>query len=122
MYDCTPRRWQQVRIVISDYTAALIRALSVLETALISSPSEMGNRGFADCRWPDLSSHVGFSPSWKCYGCVVRPIRFAFVFSGGPLEPESWVRQTHRWLSIAFTVGVIVLPYAPTWRAGRHTV
>ena len=34
--------------------------------------------------------------------------------------------QTHRWLSIAFTVTVIglylfVLPYATRWRRGRRT-
>ena len=27
---------------------------------------------------------------------------------GVPLNWNKWVRQTHRWLSIAFTVGVII--------------
>jgi heme A synthase len=71
------------------------------------------------------------------------------------LNWNTWVRQIHRWLSIAFTLAVIVnlvamareepavwvgllallplavllltglylfaLPYANTWRSGRHT-
>jgi hypothetical protein len=64
------------------------------------------------------------------------------------LNWNKWVRQTHRWLSIAFTVGVaqkkytvwvgllalvplilqlvtgwylFVLPYATKWRSGRAT-
>ena len=56
-----------------------------------------------------------------------------------PLNWNKWVRQTHRWLSIAFTVGVIVnfvavirgkyavwtglfmLPYASKWGSARRT-
>ena len=30
------------------------------------------------------------------------------MIEGVPLNWNKWVRQTHRWLSIAFTVGVIV--------------
>jgi hypothetical protein len=29
-------------------------------------------------------------------------------FKGGPLNWNKWVRQTHRWLSMAFTVAIIV--------------
>jgi hypothetical protein len=36
-----------------------------------------------------------------------RNIRFRLVFRGGPLNWNNWIRQTHRWLSIAFTVTVI---------------
>jgi cellulose synthase/poly-beta-1,6-N-acetylglucosamine synthase-like glycosyltransferase len=44
----------------------------------------------------------------------VCPIRFGLAFRGdliergGPLNWSTWVRQTHRWLSIAFMVTVIV--------------
>ena len=38
----------------------------------------------------------------------MQPIRFGLVFRGGPIELERWIRQTHRWVSIAFTVAVIV--------------
>jgi predicted Na+-dependent transporter len=37
----------------------------------------------------------------------VCPIRFGLVFRGGPMNWSKWVRQIHRWLSIAFTVTVI---------------
>ena len=35
------------------------------------------------------------------------PIPFGFVFRGGPLNWNYWIRQIHRWVSIAFTVTVI---------------
>ena len=37
-----------------------------------------------------------------------------------PLNGNKWVRQTHRWLSIAFTVGVIVNTVAVV--QGKYTV
>lgn len=39
---------------------------------------------------------------------AVYAIRFGLVFRGGPLIWNRWVRQVHRWLSMAFTVAVIV--------------
>ena len=39
---------------------------------------------------------------------------------GVPLNWNKWVRQTHRWLSIAFTVGVIVNIVAV--KLGKYTV
>ena len=36
------------------------------------------------------------------------PIRFGLFFREVPLNWNKWVRQIHRWLSIAFTVAVIV--------------
>jgi hypothetical protein len=39
----------------------------------------------------------------------VCPILFGPVFKGGStLNWSKWIRQTHRWLSVAFTVAVIV--------------
>jgi cellulose synthase/poly-beta-1,6-N-acetylglucosamine synthase-like glycosyltransferase len=38
----------------------------------------------------------------------VCPIRFGPSSEEVPLNWSKWVRQTHRWLSIAFTVAVIV--------------
>jgi heme A synthase len=41
------------------------------------------------------------------------------VLKGGPLNWNKWIRQTHRWLSIAFMVGVIINTVA-VFR-GRYT-
>jgi hypothetical protein len=38
----------------------------------------------------------------------VRPIRYAPSSVEVQLNWNKWVRQTHRWVSVAFTVGVIV--------------
>jgi hypothetical protein len=38
----------------------------------------------------------------------VGPIRFGPVFKEVPMNWNEWIRQTHRWVSIAFTVGVII--------------
>jgi hypothetical protein len=34
-------------------------------------------------------------------------MRFGLVLRGGPLNWNNWIRQFHRWVSIAFTVTVI---------------
>jgi cellulose synthase/poly-beta-1,6-N-acetylglucosamine synthase-like glycosyltransferase len=38
----------------------------------------------------------------------VRPVRVSSCSEEVPLNWNKWVRQIHRWLSIAFTVAVIV--------------
>jgi len=50
---------------------------------------------------------------WVCQ------IRFGSSSEEVPLNWNKWVRQTHRWLSIAFTVAVIVNIVAVV--AGRYT-
>ena len=38
----------------------------------------------------------------------MSPTCFGRLQKGGPLNWNKWVRQSHRWLSIAFTLAVIV--------------
>jgi hypothetical protein len=38
----------------------------------------------------------------------MRPMCFGLIFREVPLNWNEWIRQLHRWLSIAFTVAVIV--------------
>jgi hypothetical protein len=48
----------------------------------------------------------------RCYAVAwyiqVPPIRFAFSSEEVELNWNKWIRQTHRWLSTAFTVAVII--------------
>lgn len=41
-------------------------------------------------------------------GASHPPIHIAFVFNEAPLNWNKWIRQSHRWLSIAFTLAVII--------------
>jgi len=48
-----------------------------------------------------------WSRSWRGQTEVCR-VAPRLVIEGGPIDWNTWVRQIHRWLSIAFTVAVIV--------------
>jgi hypothetical protein len=39
---------------------------------------------------------------------LARVIRFGLIFRGGSMHWSKWIRVTHRWLSIALTVAVII--------------